>query len=70
MNDHIGSIAPDYDVSANRPTLLRIIDDLSYANIAWQLWLHKSDPTWATDADVVASMNATPLLTLFGPNTF
>jgi hypothetical protein len=34
------------------------------------MWFHQGDPEWGSDADVVGSMNATPLLTIFGPNLF
>ena len=46
---------------------LRVLDDILTGVEAANIYLHQGDPAYHTDADVVASMNATPLLTLFGP---
>ena len=68
LNDKVGSIEHNYEVQRNRNMLDRLIEDLSYASTAWQLYFNREDPAYYTDADVVGSMNATPLLTFFGPN--
>lgn len=70
ISKKVGSIAPDYDIAHNRPMLERVVDDLGLAAKAWQTWFFQGNPEWQSDADIVASMNATPMLTLFGPNTF
>lgn len=59
---------PDYDVQNNRGMALRILDDIALGAKSALYWAMQGDPAYYTDADVVASMNATPLLTLFGPN--
>lgn len=58
----------DYDVQYNRGMGLRILDDIALGAKSALYWAMQGDPAYYTDADVVASMNATPLLTLFGPN--
>lgn len=68
VNDKIGSVAPNYDVQHNRSLWQRITEDVALGLDAWNMWIHQGDPDWASDADVVGSMNATPLLTIFGPN--
>ena len=60
----------DYDVQHNRGMGLRILDDIALGAKSALYWAMQGDPAYYTDADVVASMNATPLLTLFGPNLF
>lgn len=59
----------DYDVQYNQGHLLRILNDALLAGKAWEYWIGQASPAYRTDADVVGSMNATPLLTLFGPGT-
>ena len=56
-----------YDEQKNRLMGLRVLDDILTGVEAANIYLHQGDPAYHTDADVVASMNATPLLTLFGP---
>lgn len=58
-----------YDQSYNTGMANRVFDDLITGGKAAWYWLNQNDPAYYTDADVVPSMNATPLLTLFGPNT-
>ena len=58
-----------YDRQHNRSMIDRIYDDVIAGTRAANLWLHQNDPAYHTDADVVGSMNATPLLTLFGLNS-
>jgi len=48
--------------------MLRIYDDILTGAKAAKYWLLQGDPAYHTDADVVGSMNATPLLTIFGPS--
>jgi len=60
----------DYDVQHNRGMGLRILDDIALGAKSALYWVMQGDPAYYTDADVVGSMNATPLLTLFGPNLF
>lgn len=56
-----------YDEQKNRSMMLRIYDDILTGAKAAKYWLLQGDPAYHTDADVVGSMNATPLLTIFGP---
>lgn len=56
-----------YDEQQNRSMMLRIYDDILTGAKAAKYWLLQGDPAYHTDADVVGSMNATPLLTIFGP---
>lgn len=57
-----------YDEQQNRNMMLRIYDDILTGAKAAKYWLLQGDPAYHTDADVVGSMNATPLLTIFGPS--
>ena len=59
----------DYDVRYNQGLAKRVFDDILTGGKAALYWINQNDPAYYTDADVVPSMNATPLLTLFGPNT-
>lgn len=59
----------DYNVSYNQGLTKRVFDDILTGGKAALYWINQNDPAYYTDADVVPSMNATPLLTLFGPNT-
>nr|DAI05404.1 MAG TPA: hypothetical protein [Crassvirales sp.] len=58
-----------YDQQYNTGMARRVFDDLITGGKAAWYWVNQNDPAYYTDADVVPSMNATPLLTLFGPNT-
>lgn len=64
LNDEWG-----YNQSYNVGMAKRVFDDLITGGKAAWYWVNQNDPAYYTDADVVPSMNATPLLTLFGPNT-
>lgn len=58
-----------YDQQYNTGMSQRIFNDILTGGKAALYWINQNDPAYQTDADVVPSMNATPLLTLFGPNT-
>lgn len=55
-----------YDQQSNVGLAKRAFDDIITGGKAVWYWVNQNDPAYYTDADVVPSMNATPLLTLFG----
>jgi len=59
----------DYDVQHNRALLQRVFDDMLLGSRAAYIWLNQDDPEMLGEADVYSQMNATPLLTLIGPNS-
>lgn len=59
----------DYDVQHNRALLQRVFDDMLLGSRAAYIWLNQNDPEMLGEADVYSQMNATPLLTLIGPNS-
>ena len=60
---------PYYDPQYNRSMALRIFDDMMLGAEASWMWLNQNNPELMSEGDVVPSMNATPLLTLFGPGS-
>ena len=58
---------PDYDVQHNRSLADRIFEDLMHAKDAAYIWLNQDSPEMRSEAETYSQMNATPLLTLFGP---
>ena len=59
----------DYDVQFNRPTLTRVFEDMMLGAKAAYIWANQNDPEMKSESEVYSQMNATPLLTLFGPGT-
>lgn len=57
----------DYDPQFNRPMVARIFDDMLMAAHAAYIWANQNDPEMKSESEVYSQMNATPLLTLFGP---
>ena len=55
-----------YDQQSNVGLAKRAFDDIITGGKAVWYWINQNDPAYYTDSDVVPSMNATPLLTLFG----
>lgn len=56
-----------YDPQHNRPIVNRLFDDLMMAAHASYIWLNQNDPEMKGESEVYSQMNATPLLTIFGP---
>lgn len=56
-----------YDPQQNRPLINRLFDDLMMAEHAAYIWLNQNDPEMKGESEVYSQMNATPLLTIFGP---
>lgn len=56
-----------YDPQHNRPIVNRLFDDLMLASHAAYIWLNQNDPEMKGESEVYSQMNATPLLTIFGP---
>jgi len=59
---------PYYDPQYNRSMAFRIFDDMMLGAEASWMWLNQNNPELKSEGDVIPSMNATPLLTLFGPS--
>lgn len=59
----------NYDVQHNRQIASRVFDDMMLGARAAYIWLNQNDPAMKSESDVYSQMNATPLLTLFGPGT-
>ena len=60
----------EYDSQYNRPMVNRIFDDMMLAAKSAYIWLNQDDPEMKSESEVYSQMNATPLLTLFGPAAF
>lgn len=60
----------DYDVQYNRPLSQRILQDMMLGSRAAYIWFNQDSPEMKSEFDVWSQMNATPLLTIFGPNSF
>lgn len=57
----------DYDPQRNRSLADRVFDDLVLGAKAAYIWLNQNDPEMKGESEIYSQMNATPLLTLFGP---
>lgn len=60
---------PDYDVQYNRALSDRIFEDLMHGYDAAYIWMNQNSPEMRSEAETFSQMNATPLLTLFGPGS-
>ena len=56
-----------YDPQHNRAMLSRVFDDMMMGAQAAYIWLNQNDPEMKSESEIYSQMNATPLLTLFGP---
>ena len=59
----------DYDVQHNRDLSDRIFEDLMHGYDAAYIWINQNSPEMRSEAETFSQMNATPLLTLFGPGS-
>jgi hypothetical protein len=58
---------PEYDVQHNRGLADRIFEDAMHGWDAAYIWMNQNSPEMRSEAETYSQMNATPLLTLFGP---
>jgi len=60
---------PEYDVQHNRALADRVFEDLMHGYDAAYIWMNQNSPEMRSEAETFSQMNATPLLTLFGPGS-